>query len=137
MYSGWGEFFDKEEPYNVFHPTIFAQPEEPVEYYLDAGPANANKLFWMVGSLSGTEPGFIYDQGLPYPNIHFPLNLVGFIPGTPPKLDPYLSATLSANPGTFVSEFPHIGQFDGLGRAVVKFQLPALTMSLLYGAEVK
>ena len=90
----------------------------------------------MVGSLSGTEPGFIYDQGLPYPNIHFPLNLVGFIPGTPPQLDPYLSATLSANPGTFVSEFPHIGQFDGLGRAVVKFQLPALTMSLLYGAEV-
>lgn len=70
---------------------------------IDAGPANAGRTYWMLGTLSGTTPGTTLQGGLV-----LPLNSDGYFQYTRTHLN---SAILSNSFGTL----------DGQGRATVTF----------------
>ena len=84
---------------------------------LDAGPANAGRLYLMLGSLSGTLPGVSFG------GVNIPLNY-----------DPYFQYTLSyPNAGLLSSS---LGVLNGLGQASATLSLPAGTPPGLAGTTV-
>ena len=84
---------------------------------LDAGVANAGLFYIIVGSLSGTTPGFLLD------GLNLPINI-----------DAYSLVTLSnANSALFQNTF---GALDGSGQAAAAIQIPANTSSSLVGLQM-
>lgn len=73
---------------------------------LDAGPANAGRQFWMLGSVSGTVPGLTFN-----PNVTLPLN---------PDL--YLNFTIATPNSSILAN--SLGVLDGSGKATSTFNLP-------------
>ena len=84
---------------------------------LDPGASHAGKVYLVLGTMSGTSPGF------PLGSLHVPLNIDG-----------YFSFTL-ANPGTgpLVDTF---GLLDASGHATAMVVLPPGTMASLAGTTV-
>jgi hypothetical protein len=72
---------------------------------LNAGPERGNDIYFLLGSSSGTTPGF---------------NLDGF--NLPLNIDTYTNFTLTS-PNTFITN--SLGLFDGLGRATATLNVPA------------
>ena len=73
---------------------------------LDAGPAYANRIFWLLGTMGGKTPGLTLPNG-----VHIPLN---------PSV--YLDYTV-ANPNTFPLA-NSLGFLDGNGHTASTFTLP-------------
>ncbi|MCB9888760.1 MAG: FG-GAP repeat protein [Planctomycetes bacterium] len=82
--------------------------------HLDAGAANADKVYWMVGSMSGSLPGF----DLPGP-VHMPLNW-----------DAYTDIGASM-PNAVITY--GLGSLDEHGRALAWFKLPRNTPAAAVG----
>ena len=83
---------------------------------LHAGVAQANRVYLVAGSLSGTSPGL----NLPFGNV--PLNP-----------DPYFFYTLTS-PGIPLS--PTTGTFDAWGRAYASFTVPPSSNPHLVGLQL-
>jgi len=84
---------------------------------LNAGAANAGRVYLMLGSLSGTLPGVNFG------GVNIPLNV-----------DPYFQYTLSYPNAGLLS--PSLGVLNGLGQASATLSLPAGTPSGLAGTTV-
>jgi hypothetical protein len=84
---------------------------------LDAGETHAGRVYWVIGSLSGTSPGFDFGS------VHVPLNP-----------DAYLGFTI-AHPNQ-APLYNAVGVLDGAGRAQAQFVIPPFTSSALSGAKV-
>jgi hypothetical protein len=83
---------------------------------LAAGSQHAGRIYWVVGSLSGTEPG------LPLGSLVLPLNP-----------DPYFTYTLNhAGAPPLINTF---GFLDAAGQAAAQFALPPLSSPVLIGAS--
>lgn len=81
--------------------------------FLDAGDANAGRSYYMLGSVSGTTPGF----ALPYVTVPLVLDAYSFL--------------LIDLPNVLISS--QIGTLDGLGQATATFQVPPGTPANLMG----
>jgi hypothetical protein len=72
---------------------------------ISRGPASAGHLYWLVGSMSGTSPGFLL-RGQ-----HVPLNQ-----------DPdFLATALAPNRGAFTNK---VGRLDTNGEATIRLEVP-------------
>ena len=74
-------------------------------FRLDAGSVHANKIYLLLGTMSGTTPGIVLGPG-----VTLPLNL-----------DTYLLLT-AANPNTLI--IPSLATLDSAGKATAKLTLP-------------
>jgi hypothetical protein len=84
---------------------------------LDAGPAHANHLYWVVGSITGVSPGF------PISGVTLPVSF-----------DFYTNVTISnANSGPFGNTFANL---DGLGRATASLTLVGGSATALAGSTL-
>ena len=72
---------------------------------LDAGKANANHLFWIIGSMTGTSPGFAFLGP------HLYLNP-----------DAYTDLGIALTNSAFMTNFR--GALDANGKATASFNLP-------------
>ncbi|MFH1999712.1 MAG: hypothetical protein ABIK28_08530, partial [Planctomycetota bacterium] len=79
-----------------------------VHFTLDAGYAKKHKWYWILGSLSGTEPG---------------MNLPGGI-RLPVNFDNFTWITIMMNNSCYFSAF--LGKLDAEGIAAAKLKLPAV-----------
>ncbi|MHC4515657.1 MAG: hypothetical protein ACYS5W_18415, partial [Planctomycetota bacterium] len=78
---------------------------------LDAGKQHANRSYWVIGSVTGTKPGFTLA------GLHFPLNFP----------DPYMDLTLGLfNTGPWVN---FRKKLDGNGRATALLNVPQYSKS--------
>jgi hypothetical protein len=73
---------------------------------INAGKANANKLYWLFGSVTGTSPG------VNLLGIHIPLNP-----------DPYTDVVMAASNSAMFTKFK--GTLDANGLATASFHVPA------------
>ncbi|MHC4941505.1 MAG: FG-GAP repeat domain-containing protein [Planctomycetota bacterium] len=91
-------------------PVTLSEQGGSVEFYLNAGAANAGRNYLLVGGVSGTSPGYLLPGGL----ATLPVNFDVF---TYYVLFPLLNTAL-------FSDF--MGQLDPQGRAVAQMNAPAL-----------
>src|SRR5690606_31296558 len=88
---------------------ISASSGGSLQWSLDAGPAFAGQVYVLIGSLSGSAPGF--DLG----GVHVPI-----------ELDAYTALLLTAPNSTGAFSFINVGQLDAAGSAVTTLRLPVL-----------
>lgn len=86
-----------------------------VTIVLDLGPMAAFHTYLVLGSLSGTSPGFVWATGFPVP-----LNI-----------DPVTSFFVTYPNGGLLQD--GLGTFDGLGRATAQLHWPAQLLTFLQG----
>ncbi|MEZ5990579.1 MAG: integrin alpha, partial [Planctomycetota bacterium] len=83
-------------------------------------PSHAGRLYWILGSVSGTTPG------IAFPGFTLPLNLDPFLLWSTTAPNPWLSASL--------------GLLDGGGKTSIRFDLPAVgpgsSVSLAWAALI-
>lgn len=85
--------------------SVTAAGNVPQNFSIDCAPANANQIYILIGSLSGTRPG------TPFPPISIPLNL-----------DAWLDVSIGfANTAIYTNT---LGLLDANGRANCSFTLP-------------
>ena len=96
-------------------PFVSLSPGGSQTFQLDAGPAFAGLNYGIIGSASGTGPGFFFG------GFFFPLNI-----------DPYFDFTLN-DPAANALFTNRLGTLDGQGQATASFNLPASTTPFFDG----
>ncbi|MAB80824.1 MAG: arylsulfotransferase (ASST) [Planctomycetes bacterium] len=97
--------------------TVSVSAGGSVDFELLAGPEHANRIYLMLGSRSGTLPGFFFS------GFHFPLNP-----------DDYFRFILQNPAGSPLSQ--PVGMLDANGRATGAFALPPGSPAFLVGLEL-
>jgi hypothetical protein len=106
-------------PLAASHQTVSLSGTGRVDFVLDAGPAHAQQVHWLLGSISGTSPGLVLGPALELPLL----------------ADAYTVFT-AQQPNT-LPLLGGLGTLDGAGMAVASFQLPPGLPAGLAGLVVR
>jgi hypothetical protein len=127
MHGGWGTAaladtweYGVTMPLSASPSTISIATGGTHAFTLDAGVPNANRLYWIFGSITGTSPGVTL------------LSAVGSVT-IPLVPDPWTSITIASANTTILSKTR--GALDGSGKGSASFNVPSTTISAAIGVK--